>query len=749
MRSDAVRFMVLLIAVAAVIWAGCSGSASSLMTPDGTTEATHGKAAAVSGSHNFWGMWQFTADPAEGRLDVAQLRMGDFHLNAIVFLEPPALVNLTLESVEFNGNIVEADIGLRHPFLGLDEFTGFDVCGVLITNGSVTGYADGDIVMAGDGDTRLLNPDGWTRWWNPAEFPIGNTMSNYKDGLLGTPNAIGNYNSTLNAYKLFCNELTDPDAPVGDVAITSRCVFSAGQKNVRHYSIELGSDGLVFNYAIDANWQFPNGSPPWSVPDDFGPSANRQEAWNVSVTEDENTLWNDSATGSGGDLSLIIDVWDHYNAALNSVKVESPGNFDGVTSATPTGGGEGYSTYEIDITDATPAAGWIELFITVESEGTGYQGLLPVKKVAAYFKHTSEVSDEPPQQVVCGEGVYTSFTQTPFQDQSIDVQKNEIQTLISGPYAGQMIVESEPGKIRRYDMNTIAPHTGNAFLSVPPGAYGSYGLIYHIDVEPVTGRVIVVPEGLGNNNSLLIYDNAGNLLSPDTGISVGANRKIYAVHPNENGDIWLLTTYYTGFTSSNNSRLERWAYQSGAPYYQYDPTCDLATDQIIGHQYGSNWVVENDITEMTISWHAQRIYIFQQAQIGEHNGKLYLFDINTSGPPTARPDLHNLSVFSQGTWRSFYDNQRGSNGGLVCDHSDPDIDYCRIMIFGRSHPDFGEMLAHVDMDGKVVNEIKLANIPGEPMTIGINANPELGKQNIVYVDYFLPNCFMDPPPADW
>ena len=71
--------------------------------------------------------------------------------------------NLTLESLEFNGNIIEVEIGLRHPFLGLNEFTGFDVCGILRTGGTVSGFDDPHMIMAGDGDTHLLNPDGWAR----------------------------------------------------------------------------------------------------------------------------------------------------------------------------------------------------------------------------------------------------------------------------------------------------------------------------------------------------------------------------------------------------------------------------------------------------------------------------------------------------------------------------------------------------------------------------------------------------------
>ncbi len=344
-------------------------------------------------THLLWGLWQFIADPEAGTLDIVQLRSGDMHLNALVFLEPPPLVNLTLESLEFNGNIIEADIGLRHPFLGLDEFTGFDVCGILITNGSITGFDDPDLRMAGDGDTRLLNPDGYSRWWNPAEFPQDGTMFGYKDGLLGTPNNIASYNSTLNAYKYFCDDL-DPDDSLSDVTLGNRGMFSAGQKNIRHYTIDMGA-GLIFNYAVDACWAFPQGDFPWTAPDDFAPEANRAEAWRISVGELENTLWNDG-TESGGDLSLAVDVYDWFNAELNTVRIESPGNFPVIESTTIIDGGLGYSTYQIDVTDATPGEGSIDLLISVESETVGYGDLLPGKPVTVYFMHTSTVAAEAP-----------------------------------------------------------------------------------------------------------------------------------------------------------------------------------------------------------------------------------------------------------------------------------------------------------------------------------------------------------------
>ena len=278
-----ISVVILLVAVLALF--GCSsGGGADVVLPDEQSRETSGMS-----SHQLWGMWQFTADPVAQTLEVVPLRDVGMHLNALPFLEPPPLVNVSLESLEFNGDIIEAYIGLRHPFLGLNEFTGFDVCGIFITDGEVTGFSDPDLRMAGDGDTRLLNPDGYSRWWNPAEFPVNTgTMFGYNDGILGTPDGAANFNSTINAYKYFADEL-QPNDPVSVLSLEKRGMFSAGAKNIRHYTIELGA-GLIFNYAVDACWQFPTGGKPWQAPDDFPPGANRPEARYIEITETENTV---------------------------------------------------------------------------------------------------------------------------------------------------------------------------------------------------------------------------------------------------------------------------------------------------------------------------------------------------------------------------------------------------------------------------------------------------------------------------
>jgi hypothetical protein len=145
---------------------GCSNGAG--LSPEVPADA--GRGIEKSSAHHLWGLWRFAARPGDGTLDIVPLRGSEMHLNALTFLEPPSLVNLTIESLQFNGDIIEASIGLRHPFLGLTEFTGFDVCGIFITAGTHSGFGYPDLVMPGDGDTRLLNTDGYG--WNVDDIAI-------------------------------------------------------------------------------------------------------------------------------------------------------------------------------------------------------------------------------------------------------------------------------------------------------------------------------------------------------------------------------------------------------------------------------------------------------------------------------------------------------------------------------------------------------------------------------------------------
>jgi hypothetical protein len=373
---------------------GCSQGASLTTPPESDTQFA---ASSQPANHELLGLYTFICDPAAGSIDAIPLRQTQLHLNALRLLEPPPLVKLTIEGYpKFNGNILDVNIGLRNPYPAMNQYTGFDVCGIIFTHGSMSGFNDPDIVMAGEGDTRLLNADGYTRWWNPSEFPHGDTIFNYTNGLLGTPAENADFNCTINGYKYFADGLGKDD-PLSMLDAAKRGLFSPGKKNIRHYKMDL-SGGLQFNYAVDACWAKPQGKPPYAVPDDFPPAANRPEAYRVEVTELENSLYFVEGTYLiGGNLRLSINVWDHFNAGLNKVGCESAVGLPYAESPSPVGGGEGFSTYEIDLAgDNLTRNGEAALLMTVESEASGYGEVLPGKPVCAYFQHTYHISPNAP-----------------------------------------------------------------------------------------------------------------------------------------------------------------------------------------------------------------------------------------------------------------------------------------------------------------------------------------------------------------
>jgi hypothetical protein len=548
------RLFFVLIALFVVFTLGCSGQTADPTMPD----AVQRSETRADSNHMLMGLWQGAFDVDTKTVEFTKLREAGLHLNALPFLEPPALMNLTIGNLQWNGDIIDVDVSLLHPFLGLNQFTGFDVCGVFITDGSTSGFSDSDIVMAGEGDTRLLNPDGLTRWWNPSEFPVNNgTIFSYTDGLLGAPDSAVDYGATLNGYKYFCDDLDDVTDELSDVTLANRGKFSAGSKNTRHYTIKLGA-GLIFNYAVDANWAFPEGQSPWDVPEDFPPVANRFEAWRVSVVETENELWNDGAT-SGGDLSLQIDVYDWFNPGLNTLRVESPGNLAMVESSNPVGGGDGYSTYGIDITDATPEAGSIDLLISIESDETGYGGLLPGKPVTAYFTHSVTVAGELPD-IEGWARTWGAGSQDRGYGTAVDSDGN---IYVTGNYYYSVDFDPGPGE-------DIQPSSGNrdSFLSKfsPDGEY-QWARTWGDNVS------------FGGGGTDIAIDDDDNILVSGwfygtVDFDPGAGEEIYTYHADggegDGGD-----AYVTKFDSSGN---HLWARTWGSYSWLDDAALGVDTD---------------------------------------------------------------------------------------------------------------------------------------------------------------------------
>jgi len=365
---------------------GCSGGGGvNPVSPDFTGDSGSDRNL-NSKSHSLLGLYTFILKPDRSGFEIIPQREAMFHLNALRFLEPPPPFRISLSNFEINGQIVDVDVQFHHPFEGLDQFTGFDVNGILISSGSYSGFEDPDIVVAVDGDVRLLNPDGLSRWWNPREFPFNETvpMWGYIDGGLGTPDEIANYTATLNGYKYHAYDLFVND-DLADLEVLWRGMFPAGSRHSRHYKIDMAG-GFVFNYAIDACWLPPEGAPPYDVPESFPEGANREEPWLLSVSVTENSLLYNTSTGmGGGELQLQVDCYDWFHGDENTVRVESPGIFIPALSDIPIGGTNIYSTYIVDIEYfRVYSLDPVEIWVSAEA-GMGYDGFLPDKPTATFL----------------------------------------------------------------------------------------------------------------------------------------------------------------------------------------------------------------------------------------------------------------------------------------------------------------------------------------------------------------------------
>ena len=268
--------------------------------------------AASSGGRVLWGYYEMRLDPAIPDVSIMPLRQTAMHLNALKYLETPTVSLVGLASPpKIVGDILKVDIKITHP-LPQKIYTGFDVRGILITRGSVD--FTGGFTLPGQNDLRLLNADGYTRFWNPAEF----TGSGYQDGKLGTPNSVGNFDATVNGYKYFADGLGALDS-FETFTNPLRGAFSAGETNVRHYEIKIGGAGLLFNYAVDASWAMPDKTPP-TIPDDFDVNkANSKEAWRI-IAHIENRL-----SPGGGECDVSVDVYDWQGGStIDSVYLACP-----------------------------------------------------------------------------------------------------------------------------------------------------------------------------------------------------------------------------------------------------------------------------------------------------------------------------------------------------------------------------------------------------------------------------------------
>jgi len=301
----------------------------------------------VNSSNRFlWGYWNISWDPATGDMEAVPVRGCMIHINALKFLESTMCQTCLIigaNEVNADGNL-EVEIGIKHP-ISIDGaykkevFTGFDVRGIAVFEGAHYFNAHGKKAAVNtDVEYTLVNADGYTRLWSPADFPPGSLGREIFEYYPGKFEANGsNLSTTLNPFIAFW---TQPQ----------RRYFAADDHAERIYEINLpnGPVPLEFGYAVDGSWAKPANIDNPAVPTDFPPNANSIEAYRIDAD------FTGAVTPIGGTLTATIHVYDWQGAGTiepdpNGVQLECIELFNEKISASFVADYGDYAEYTVAI----------------------------------------------------------------------------------------------------------------------------------------------------------------------------------------------------------------------------------------------------------------------------------------------------------------------------------------------------------------------------------------------------------------
>ncbi|MCX6647329.1 MAG: hypothetical protein NTY09_13365 [bacterium] len=270
------NMLVIVIAMIAVV--GCASD--SPIMPDPGAPLAQQNQYSTSGNdspYRLWGEWTLYIDAGHERVDVVPRREARVHLNILKFLESYCTDCLTITDIKNNGDsTIDLTVQITHPFPGFPEYTGFDVKGIIMFNGSHlidAGSSSGvelpdpcRISWRELGDPQVLNPDGYVRRWSPT-YDSGNSLPifNYWEGKYAT----GVPSADVNAYLDFFTTV-------------ERHMFSVNSSVSRTYKIWLPpGQPVVAGYAVEACWEPPTVTPVDDPLTDFPLTANQPEPYHL------------------------------------------------------------------------------------------------------------------------------------------------------------------------------------------------------------------------------------------------------------------------------------------------------------------------------------------------------------------------------------------------------------------------------------------------------------------------------------
>jgi hypothetical protein len=301
---------------------GCAGNQGNpaITTLPGVNSQSTESNIMDNGPYRLWGEWNLYFNTEHTSVEAVPKRGGRFHLNAVKFLESYCKDCLKITKIKNNGDgTIDVTVRITHPFPNNPEYTGFDVKGIIMFEGShetkwgsVYMYPFEDPFRVSwrlAGDPELLNQDGYTPRWNP-DWDEGSSMPmfNYWPGKYshGTPTA------NLNA---FLNFNTDEE----------RHIFRVGQSVERTYHIWLPPGPVVSGYAVEACWVPPTVTPVKNPLNDFPFSANQPEPYYFhSVCNNNEVITHINCCGStDGCDTFWIDAKQWYGDGMTHYLVSA------------------------------------------------------------------------------------------------------------------------------------------------------------------------------------------------------------------------------------------------------------------------------------------------------------------------------------------------------------------------------------------------------------------------------------------
>ncbi|MCX6645527.1 MAG: hypothetical protein NTY09_04095 [bacterium] len=263
-------------------------------------------------------------------VEIIPNRNTEMHLNILPFIEQCSGCILFSDFIVYSPTDFSVDVKLKHPLPNLPQYTVFDMRFIFITDADYTFPGSGVDVSFEGSNPLILNPSGYTRLFNPTDFPYNPNapIFNYYPGIVSMGS---NFSATINPFIAFGKE-------------NPRRMISSGEEDHRRVRLNVPTGPLHFGYAVDACWKE---SAIWDNPvDDFPPEANCTEAYMINVDMDQWPVSSDDIE------PVIVTVYDHQGAStIGNVTAEAPGLFSGVIELTQSAEWENSAEYTGTITN--------------------------------------------------------------------------------------------------------------------------------------------------------------------------------------------------------------------------------------------------------------------------------------------------------------------------------------------------------------------------------------------------------------